>query len=268
MTRKRNTFQTPRVLDEQRARRASGAASVGEAAGAGLSVDQSGRLSVVMGDAFYLDDRKRWQIRVGDGLALAPGSPKRLTVLLDGRSIVQLRDGKLAATPDLSDVKGTVSGIDADTLLGILTRLQANKLSVADAAITYQPIGAYQPAGSYAESGGPEGTLTWAQRPRWPCKTLTSGDSPYSVQGDDGVFLVDLSSGSVDVVLPDSADSANAGMEYIFKIVAIGGINVLTVTDSGSNQVDGSALGLVLSALLSSARLVSEKTTPAWWKVG
>lgn len=112
MTRRRNTASTPRALDPTRARRASQAAAVGQVAGEGMGVDPSGRLQSLLGDGFYKDGDGVWQVRVGRGIALSPGSPKRLVVDLEQPAMAQ-------AVQQIFDASGLEAAIvagDAATL--------------------------------------------------------------------------------------------------------------------------------------------------------
>lgn len=127
MARQRNTFQTPRVSDPVTARRASQAASTGGVAGAGSGVDGSGRITTLLGDGFYLDNRKVWQMRVRAPLVLLPGSPKAFTILLPtAQEIVDDAEIVASAVVDDSDTDGT-------TVSAALARLQANTVKLLDA---------------------------------------------------------------------------------------------------------------------------------------
>lgn len=79
MSRRRQAFGGVRPLDPVRARRAGQAAAQGRVAGAGNTVDSSGRIQSNPGDALYTDRDGKLQIRYdADTLEIVPGSPLRL----------------------------------------------------------------------------------------------------------------------------------------------------------------------------------------------
>lgn len=89
-SRNRPIHNTPRALDEVRARRGSASAADGRAVGRGLEVDNQGRPAQRLGRAQRFDDRGAMEILLGGYLGYLPGSPERI-VFLPGKERILVR---------------------------------------------------------------------------------------------------------------------------------------------------------------------------------
>lgn len=197
--RRRETQDVPRTLGgSARDRRGAGGLEVGQ----GLAFDASGRPVWLLPDGFYFDDRGRPQMRESDTFGLTAHSPRAPTVKIDRRSIRVTAQG-MVATPELADVTGTIEGIDATTLLGILLRLQANKLNVLDFVAT---LGALIQEGTATlvagDSGAIASTLVSSTNPPqfWRRTPGTSAGHLYADPADivDGVSFKVKSTDALD----------------------------------------------------------------------
>lgn len=144
-------------------------------------------------------------------------------------------------SPPSQLVTGSVQGSDSDGNTG---------LTIGEGVFGLRADGVEQLRGS-----------TQGVTMRQPFVAIDSTDSPFTVQANDFLILVDTSGGSVEINLPSAVTSAN--LSYIIKDKGAANVNSITVTAAAGN-IDGLA-SIVLQNTRASTRLFSDGAN--WWDV-
>lgn len=195
-TRRRATGGIPRALDPVRARRASQQASAGQTAGPGQLVDTSGRIVPHLGDVQYVDRDGAQQIRLGDGLVVTTGSPKRIDSKVQPREVAKAQATADVAVEASADLDGRFTAAII-VLNGQVAALQsADTTHDGQLADHESRIVALE---AVAPTAPARGTLT------------LTGTSPVTVS--EGTYLADLA--LCTVVLVRVGASTSAGHLYL-----------------------------------------------------
>lgn len=86
-------------------------------------------------------------------------------------------------------------------------------------------------------------------------KTLTSGDSPYTLSANDDVLLCDTSSGSITINLPAAAVARKAVLTFVKTSAS----NTLTLDPNASENING-ATTYDITSLRDAIRIVTNGT--------
>ncbi len=109
----------------------------------------------------------------------------------------------------------------------------------------------------------PGGTYTFPQQMRRRLRTITAADTPYAVALDDWHLNVNISLGSVELLLPTAISRGIPGFTDQLHVKRIGvGESIVTLTPDGSELIDDST-SAIIRARNRSFTLVSDAAN--WW---
>ncbi len=144
--------------------------------------------------------------------------------------------------------------------------LNVEGLFTAEAAAIFQNLATFQAAAVFESTVNVEGVTTLENQVRRGIRTITAADTPYTLVETDWHLNVDISLGSVEVLIPDAAAHFAGGFtdQLHFKIIGSGFMEpFVTLTPSvGGQLIDGFESAILRRNNLSFT-LVSDGT--GWW---
>ena len=136
----------------------------------------------------------------------------------------------------------------------------------AEAASFFLALATFQSAALFQSSVNVEGITTLEDQVRRGLRTITAADTPYTLVETDWHLNIDISLGSVEVLIPDAAAHSSGGFtdQLHFKIIGSGfGDPFVTLTPSVLGQeIDGFEAAILRRNNLSFT-LVSDGS--GWW---
>ena len=116
----------------------------------------------------------------------------------------------------------------------------AENLAIFQALATFQSLAVFEAAATFESSVNVEGISTLEDQVRRGIRTITAADTPYTLVETDWHLNVDISLGSVEVLVPDAAAHSSGGFtdQLHFKIIGSGfGDPFVTLTPSVPGQL-------------------------------
>jgi len=144
--------------------------------------------------------------------------------------------------------------------------LNVEGLFTAEAAAIFQNLATFQAAAVFESTVNVEGVTTLEDQVRRGIRTITAADTPYTLVETDWHLNVDISLGSVEVLIPDAAAHFAAGFtdQLHFKIIGSGFMEpFVTLTPSVMGQLIDGFEEAILRRNNLSFTLVSDGT--GWW---
>jgi hypothetical protein len=144
--------------------------------------------------------------------------------------------------------------------------LNVEGLFTAEAASIFQALATFQAAVVMESTLGVVGITTLENQTRRGIRTLTAADSPYTLVATDWHLNVDISLGSVEVLIPDAVAHFAAGFtdQLHFKIIGEGfGDPFVTLTPSVPGQLIDTFEAAIMRRSKLSFTLVSDGSD--WW---
>ncbi len=142
----------------------------------------------------------------------------------------------------------------------------AESLAIFQALATFQSLAVFEAAVTFESSVNVEGISTLENQVRRGIRTITAADTPYSLVATDWHLNVDISLGSVEVLVPDAAAHSSGGFtdQLHFKIIGSGFMEpFVTLTPSVPGQLIDGFEAAILRRNNLSFTLVSDAT--GWW---
>ncbi len=144
--------------------------------------------------------------------------------------------------------------------------LNVEGVFTAEAPAVFQALATFQAAAVFESTVNVEGVTTLEAQVRRGIRTITAADTPYTLVGTDWHLNVDISLGSVEVLIPDAAAHFAGGFtdQLHFKIIGSGFMEpFVTLTPSVPGQLIDNEDAAILRRNNLSFTLVSDGT--GWW---
>jgi hypothetical protein len=144
--------------------------------------------------------------------------------------------------------------------------LNVQGLATFEAQALFQALATFQAAAVFESTVNIEGVTTLEDQVRRGIRTITAADTPYTLIETDWHLNVDISLGSVEVLIPDAAAHFSAGFtdQLHFKIIGSGfGEPFVTLTPSVPGQLIDTFEEAILRRNNLSFTLVTDGT--GWW---
>lgn len=150
--------------------------------------------------------------------------------------------------------------------LAVLENMNVLGIFTAEGVAIFEALATFQAAAVFESTVNVEGVTTLEDQVRRGIRTITAADTPYTLVETDWHLNVDISLGSVEVLIPDAAAHFAGGFtdQLHFKIIGSGfGEPFVTLTPSvGGQLIDGFEEAILRRNNLSFT-LVSDGT--GWW---